>query len=84
MSVTIDEQQRKDAAQAVERAGGQPGPNPGFSSADPPAAPKGLSSNLHPGGVKPGGGPGAGMGSIGTGGGQNADEPTGSLKQGGQ
>ena len=84
MSISIDEQKRNEAAQAVERAGGQPGSNPGFSSADPPAAPKGLSSHLHPGGVRPGGGPGAGIGSIGTGGGQNGDEATGSLKHGGQ
>ncbi len=84
MSVEIDEQQRKDAAQAVERAGGQPGSKPGFSSADPPAVPKGLSNTLQPGGVRPGGGPGASAGSIATGGGQNANESTGSLKQGGQ
>jgi hypothetical protein len=37
----------------------------------------GLASGLQSGGVKPGGGPGATIGSIGTGGGSNADQPTG-------
>jgi len=37
----------------------------------------GLASGLQSGGVKPGGGPGATVGTIGTGGGSNADQPTG-------
>ena len=37
----------------------------------------GLASGLQSGGVKPGGGPGATIGSIGTGGGSNASQPTG-------
>jgi hypothetical protein len=37
----------------------------------------GLASGLQRGGVVPGGGPGATVGSIGTGGGSNADQPTG-------
>lgn len=83
MPVSIDDQKRQDAVETVH-ADGSPKPNPGFSSADPPKAPAGLSSTLQPGGTTPGGGPGAGVGSIGTGGGQNRDEPTGSLKRGGR
>jgi hypothetical protein len=37
----------------------------------------GLSSGLQPGGIKPGGAPGATVGSIGTGGGSDQDETTG-------
>jgi hypothetical protein len=37
----------------------------------------GLASGLQRGGVTPGGGPGATVGSIGTGGGSDADQPTG-------
>jgi len=37
----------------------------------------GLANGLQRGGVVPGGGPGATIGSIGTGGGSNADQPTG-------
>ena len=36
-----------------------------------------LSSGLQPGGIKPGGGPGATVGSIGTGGGSDENETTG-------
>ena len=36
-----------------------------------------LASGLQPGGIKPGGGPGATMGSIGTGGGSDENETTG-------
>jgi hypothetical protein len=84
MPVSIDEQKRKDAAESVGAADHQQSPNKGFSSANPPDAPKGLSTGLQPGGMRPGGGPGAGVGSIGTGGGQTADEPTGSLKHDGR
>ena len=83
MPVSIDEQKRKDAAESVGAAH-QRSPNKGFSSANPPDAPKGLSTGLQPGGMRPGGGPGTGVGSIGTGGGQTADEPTGSLKHDGR
>ena len=50
---------------------------------DKPREPKrdgkigGLANGLQSGGVKPGGGPGATVGSIGTGGGSNANQPTG-------
>lgn len=54
----------------------------GFSSAHPPQAPSGLESNLQPGGVVPGGGPAASVGSIGTGGGQTANRDTGSMRRG--
>ena len=37
----------------------------------------GLATGLQPGGIIPGGGPGATVGSIGTGGGSNANEATG-------
>ena len=37
----------------------------------------GLASGLQSGCIKPGGGPGATVGSIGTGGGSNANQPTG-------
>jgi hypothetical protein len=37
----------------------------------------GLASSLQPGGTNPGGGPGAMIGSIGSGGGSDEDEPTG-------
>lgn len=55
-----------------------------FSSANPPRAPSGLSTPLQPGGLAPGGGPGASVGSIGTGGGQTTNRDTGSLKRDGQ
>src|SRR3712207_8019432 len=38
----------------------------GFSSANPPRAPSGLSTGLQPSGMTPGGGPGASVGSTGT------------------
>jgi hypothetical protein len=44
----------------------------------------GLSTGLQPGGTFPGGGPGAGPDSIGTGGGQTADAPSGNVKKGGR
>ncbi len=56
----------------------------GFSSANPPHAPRGLSTGLQPSGMTPGGGPGASVGSIGTGGGSDEDRPTGSVKHEGQ
>jgi hypothetical protein len=37
----------------------------------------GAATGLQPGGTIPGGGPGAIVGSLGTGGGSNADQPTG-------
>jgi hypothetical protein len=58
-------------------------PNTGFSSADIPAAPSGISTNLQPGGVRPGGGPAASVGSIGTGSGQTAGHESGSKKRDG-
>ena len=56
----------------------------GFSSTNPPRAPSGLSTGLQPSGMTPGGGPGASVGSIGTGGGSDEDRPTGSVKHEGQ
>ena len=41
----------------------------------------GPSAGLQPGGTRPGGQPGAGFGSIGTGGGSDADKDTGNLKR---
>jgi hypothetical protein len=41
----------------------------------------GLGSGLQPGGTLPGGGPGAGMGSIGTGGGSTANQSTGDAQR---
>ncbi len=55
-----------------------------FSSANPPHAPSGLATPLQPGGLTPGGGPGASMGSVGTGGGQTENRDTGSLKRDGR
>ncbi len=54
------------------------GPTPVPKSEDDtlPAA-DGLATGLQPGGIIPGGGPGAMVGSMGTGGGSNADTPTG-------
>lgn len=56
MPVSINDAQRKDAAERVAANQGQPSANQGFSSAEPPQAPKGLSTPLHPGGTRPGGG----------------------------
>jgi hypothetical protein len=63
---------------------GSSSPNTGFSSADPPRAPSGLSTGLQPGGLVPGGGPGASAGSIGTGGAQTDNRDSGSLKRDGK
>jgi hypothetical protein len=71
---------RNAVAQDVERSS----PNKGFSSATPPSAPSGLSSGLQPGGITPGGGPAASVGSIGTGGGQTDSRDSGSKKRGGR
>ena len=53
--------------------------------AKPKAAPGsgGLGNKLQPGGTVPGGGPGASVGSIGTGGGSTGGAPSGGLKRGG-
>ncbi|MFC4174969.1 hemerythrin domain-containing protein [Microvirga sp. GCM10011540] len=59
-------------------------PNNWFSSANPPRAPSGISSGLQPGGVVPGGGPGASVGSVGTGGAQTENRDSGSLKRDGR
>jgi hypothetical protein len=56
----------------------------GFSSANPPRVPSGLSTGLQPGGVVPGGGPGASVGSIGTGGAQTVNRDSGALKRDGK
>ena len=52
---------------------------PTGKAAEPRQAGKtgGLATGLQRGGIKPGGGPGATVGSIGTGGGSNANQPTG-------
>jgi len=49
----------------------------------PPSGPSGLATGLQPGGMQPGGGPGATQGSLGTGGGSSGDRDTGSLKRDG-
>lgn len=55
-----------------------------FSSANPPRAPSGISSNLQPSGMVPGTAPGASVGSIGTGGGSTENRETGSLRRDGR
>ena len=61
-----------------------------MAEAKKPSAPKGpvgqgggagLSSGLQPGGTRPGGQPGAGFGSIGTGGGSDGAKDTGNLER---
>jgi hypothetical protein len=51
------------------------------SGPDEIAGSVGVASGLQPGGTNPGGGPGTGAGSMGTGGGSTADEPTGAPKR---
>ena len=46
-------------------------------AAEEPSGAGGLATDLQPGGIIPGGGPGASVGSIGTGGGSNANDATG-------
>jgi len=75
---------RGETASPNQNQKGSSSPNTGFSSADPPRAPSGLSTGLQPGGVVPGGGPGASVGSIGTGGAQTDNRDTGSLKRDGK
>jgi hypothetical protein len=74
----------KDQKASAPPARDKNSPNTGFSSANPPNAPSGLSTPLQPSGTAPGGGPGASVGSIGTGGGQTMDEDSGAVKRGGQ
>lgn len=73
-----------DARETSQKAGAQEGQggNPGFSSANPPNAPSGLSTPLQPGGVSPGASPGASVGSVGTGGGQTPDEDVSPMHDG--
>jgi hypothetical protein len=49
----------------------------------PPHPPSGVSTALQPGGTVPGGGPGASVGSLGTGGGPTAGAPSGAVKRSG-
>ncbi len=58
--------------------------DPGFVPNEPVGGASGLATRHQPGGTLPGGGPGASVGSIGTGGGQTADRESGSLKRGGK
>jgi len=89
-SRTSSGQAAEHGAEAMPRetrradAGGASSANTGFSSANPPRAPSGLGSRLQPGGMVPGGGPGASVGSIGTGGGQTENRDTGSLRRDGR
>ena len=69
---------------ALQENTGSSSPNTGFSSADPPRAPSGLSTGLQPSGLVPGGGPGTSVGSIGTGGAQTTNRDSGSLKRDGK
>lgn len=71
------------AVTETPNAGGSPSDDNWFSSAHPPRAPSGLSTPLQPGGTLPAGGPGASMGSIGTGGAQTGGADSGSLKRDG-
>ncbi len=71
---------QKDPPKADETKRGQEqDPTP---TTHTPANPGGLSTKLQPGGMVPGGGPGASTGSIGTGGGSTGAAPTGSVKRG--
>jgi hypothetical protein len=49
----------------------------GGAAQDRPTSPGGIASSLQPGGTIPGGSPGAGLGSIGTGGGSTAGKASG-------
>ncbi|MBC6982541.1 hypothetical protein [Caulobacter sp. 17J80-11] len=62
---------RKDRTLRRPKAAGKPGMS-------------GLATHLQPGGMTPGGGPGAGVGSIGTGGGSTDNRPSGDLKDRGE
>lgn len=89
--VSLHDDDEADDPGAEDRENGAPArhsretssPNTGFSSLNPPHAPSGIASGLQPGGLLPGGGPGASVGSIGTGGGQTTGQDTGWLKRGG-
>ena len=56
------------------------GPMPGAGqAASSQGTAGGVASGLQPGGTSPGGGPGTSQGAVGTGGGSNRDEDTGTL-----
>lgn len=79
------DEQAKDSTEGTQAQDDVPGQKQkGFSSANPPRTPSGLSTGLQPSGMTPGGGPGASVGSVGTGGGSDQDRPTGSVKHAGQ
>ncbi|WP_137391914.1 DUF2934 domain-containing protein [Rhodoligotrophos defluvii] len=71
-----DQEHWERAAKAIEAEDGHASdaPAPSVSGA-------GQASGLQPGGRIPGGGPAAGMGSIGAGGGTTANAPTGSARR---
>jgi hypothetical protein len=67
-----------------DQTDGSPAPSGGeHSPSTVPGGPSGIATSLQPGGVLPGGGPGASQGSLGTGGGQTADQDSGAVKRDG-
>jgi hypothetical protein len=60
------------------------GSDPEQQSTDGAAERAGASTALQPSGTAPGGGPGATVGSIGTGGGSTGNEATGNARRGGR
>lgn len=68
------ENEHQDAAEPLPAAGTAPAGGGAH----------GIASGHNKGGTLPGGGPGAGLGSIGTGGGSTGGAPTGSAKRGGR
>ena len=57
--------------------------SPGASGGQQLTGAGGIASSVQRGGTKPGGGPGAGLGSLGTGGASTGGAVTGSVKRGG-
>ena len=84
MTNTGDEQPKAGSERTQAQDSASDSGQEGFSSANPPRAPSGLSTGLQPSGMTPGGGPGASVGSSGTGGGSDQDKPTDSVKHEGQ
>lgn len=80
----LSEEVMRHGARSTDQLTGGESEEHSFSSANPPRAPSDIATPLQPGGLAPGGGPGASMGSVGTGGGQTESRDAGSLKRGGQ
>jgi hypothetical protein len=65
------------------RAGEPPHIQPSTDAEGSSGGPEGLATPLQPGGLIPGGGPGASQGSLGTGGGSTAGQDSGAVKRDG-